>query len=189
MSRPLPFSLLRLAAPATVFAAALLSPLAASAAGYGDVTGTVLLNGDAPTLPNRVEKGDMTVKDAETCADQAIPATALIVGENKGIANVFLYPVRPPRDINPALKALPEDPLVFDQEGCVFEPHCLIVRAGQTLTLKSGDPVAHNVRFTGLRNRPGLNTIVPANDKKGVDVSFKNGEPSRSRCSATSTPG
>ena len=34
---------------------------------------------------------------------------------------------------------------MFDQKKCVFEPHVLGMMAGETVTLKSSDPVNHNV--------------------------------------------
>ena len=33
----------------------------------------------------------------------------------------------------------------FDQKNCVFEPHVLGLMAGETVTLKSSDPMNHNV--------------------------------------------
>ncbi|QDT14500.1 carboxypeptidase regulatory-like domain-containing protein [Alienimonas californiensis] len=155
-------------------AAALLAPAPSFAAGYGDVTGKVVLDGKAPDLEPRVEKG-AAVKDAEVCADQPVPNFSLVVGEKGGIANVFLYPAMPIRDIKPELKDAPQEPVVFDQKGCVFKPHAVIVRTGQPLELYNSDPVAHNVRFTSFGN-PGINVTVPAGAApgggKGVEVEF-----------------
>ena len=181
MTRPLAPSpartLARRLAATAALAAATLCPQAASAAGYGDVTGRVVLKGDAPELEPRVPEGATNVKDAEVCAEEAVPNFALVTGEENGIANVFLYPLRTPRDIKPELKDAPEQAVVFDQEGCVFEPHALIVRTGQTVNLFNSDPVAHNVRFTSFGN-PGINVTVPANTtpdapEKGVPAVFK----------------
>ena len=186
MSRPLSASpartLVRRLTATAALAAATLCPQAAPAAGYGDVTGRVLLNGEAPQLEPRIPEGadavdGKPVKDAEVCAEEAVPNFGLVTGEENGIANVFLYPLRTPRDVKPELKDAPEQAVVFDQEGCVFEPHALIVRTGQTVNLFNSDPVAHNVRFTSFGN-PGINVTVPANTtpddpEKAVPAVFK----------------
>ncbi|NNJ27581.1 carboxypeptidase regulatory-like domain-containing protein [Alienimonas chondri] len=180
----MPRSLLtRFLAPATAFAAAaLLCPAAVHAAGYGDVKGQIVLDGEAPDLAPRVAKGaDVTkdgkaVKDAAVCAADPIPDFSLVVGPTNGIANVFLYPARAPRDIKPGLMEEGEK-VVFDQNGCVFEPHALIVRTDQTLVLKSNDTVAHNVRFTSFGNA-GINKTVAAEDRVGVELDkFKRAQP------------
>ena len=178
-----PLSGVSLAAAA---AALLLTPAAATAADekYGDAVGRVVFEGDPPELAPRVAEGAETtkegqpVKDAAVCAADAIPDFSLVVGEDGGVANVFLYPLRPLRGTKPALEQAPQQPVVFDQEGCVFKPHCLIVRAGQPISLVSSDPVAHNVRFTPLRNRAdAINLTIPANAKQGVQRTFAKGEP------------
>ena len=161
-------------------AAALALPAAAPAAEYGDLIGRVVLTDAAPDLPPVIPAGAAAVngepvKDAAVCAATAVPDFSLVVGEGGGIANVFLYPLRTPRDVKPGLEKPPAEPVVFDQKGCVFEPHCLIVRAGQPILLKSQDAVAHNVRFTSFGN-PGINLTVPAGTKEGIPVEMKRGQ-------------
>ena len=173
--------------PLAAAAAALLAlPAVAAAADdkYGDAAGRFVLEGEAPDLAPRVAAGaektkeGQPVKDGAVCAADPIPDFSLVVGEGGGIANVFLYPLRPIRGTKPELEQAPDAPVVFDQEGCVFKPHCLIVRAGQPISLVSSDPVAHNVRFTPLRNRgDAINLTVPANAKEGVKKQFEKGEP------------
>ena len=164
-------------------ASALLLPSAAPGAdGYGDLIGRVVLDGEAPELPPRIAAGatktkdGQEVKDAAVCAASAVPDFSLVVGETGGIANVFLYPLRVnPRDVKPELQDPPKEPVVFDQQGCVFQPHCLIVRTDQPILLKSQDAVAHNVRFTSFGN-PGINLTVPAGTKEGIPVEMKRGQ-------------
>ena len=181
MSRSLRHCLLRWAAPAAVVAAAALLSPAASAAGYGDVTGKVVFDGEAPVLAPRIAQGasktkdGQPVKDQPICAADAVPDFGLVVGEDNGIAHVFLYPTRPIRNVKPELKAPPKDPVVVDQQGCVFKPHALIVRTGQPMQLKSSDAAPHNVRFTSFGN-PGLNLNVPPNGKIDKPVVFRRGQ-------------
>jgi plastocyanin len=49
--------------------------------------------------------------------------------------------------------------VLFDQENCTFSPHCLGVLAGTTVTLKSTDPVNHNVNAK-LSNNGAFNSII-----------------------------
>ena len=166
-------------------AALLLAPAARAAdKDYGDATGRFVLKGDAPDLPPRVKQGAAVtedgkkVNDPEVCAADAIPDYSLVVGEDGGVANVFLYPLRPIKGTKPELEKAPQDPVVFDQKGCVFQPHCLVVRAGQPISLQSQDAVAHNVRFSGLKNRgSAINLTVPANTEEGIKKTFDKGEP------------
>ena len=175
-----------LAPPLAAAAALALAAPAATAAddNYGDATGRFVLTDAAPDLAPRVAEGASTtkdgkeVKDRAVCAADPVPDFSLVVGEGGGIANVFLYPPRALRGTKPELEEVPEEPVVFDQQGCVFKPHCLIVRAGQPIDLRSSDPVAHNVRFAGLKNRgSAINLTVPANAEEGIPVTFPKGEP------------
>ena len=143
----------------------------ASAAGFGDATGQVVLDGEAPKLaPVPVPKG------AAACG--ANPKDfRLVLGKGNGIAHVFLYPSRPIRNVNPALKAPKNKTIEFDQLNCVFKPHALIVRTDQTVELFNSDPFPHNVRFTSFGN-PGVNKNVPAGlapgpGVKGIPVKFR----------------
>lgn len=156
-----------------LLAAALVGIIAAptsAVAGYGDVKGQFVLDGDVPELPPLVKQGDPTAKDPEVCAAQDVPDESLLVNkENKGIANIILFPSRAPKDIKEDLAKPPADPAVFDQKGCLFLPHVLVVRAGQTVTVKSDDTCAHNVRSTFIRNT-SFNFTVQPKDRKGVDI-------------------
>ncbi len=48
---------------------------------------------------------------------------------------------------------------MFDQKGCVFEPHVLGLMAGVPVTLKSSDPANHNVNVK-LKNSTFNQTVA-----------------------------
>lgn len=157
---------------ASLIATATLTPQSALADGYGDLTGQVVFDGDAPKVKILVAKGDPTAKDAAVCAANDLPSDELVVNpENKGIQHVFVF-LRSrlsKSKIHPELKDSKEATVVFDQKGCRFIPHTLMVRTDQQVVVKSGDNIAHNLHTYSIFN-PGQNFIVGANDRKGVTM-------------------
>src|SRR5204862_99920 len=65
----------------------------------------------------------------------------------------------------------PVEPAVFDQKGCRFEPHVLVVRVNQPILLKSDDPVPHNTNIKPLRNT-GFNQIISPNNRAGEPYKY-----------------
>ncbi len=130
------------------------------ASGYGTVTGQFVLDGPIPELKSLVAKGDPTAKDSAVCAKQGVPDESLVVDpETKGIANVFVYMPKSPSDIAPELRESKEKVVKFDQQGCHFIPHALILRTDQTVAILSGDSVLHNTHVVGVRNSGENSTI------------------------------
>lgn len=156
---------------AAVFIAAAPSDEPASAAEYGDVRGQFLFEGDVPERKVLHAKGDTTVKDNAVCAAETLYSDALLVDPGtKGIANVFVYLVRP-GNVHPDLKKSAEEEVVFDQRGCRFIPHALIVRTDQKVRVLSDDPVVHNTHTFPLRNQ-AVNFILQSKDRDGVAVNM-----------------
>ena len=58
---------------------------------------------------------------------------------------MLVYFPRPTAVNEDAKKAMTGKTVDFDQKKCVFEPHVLGLMVGETVTLKSSDPVNHNV--------------------------------------------
>jgi plastocyanin len=125
------------------------------AEGWGTLKGQVVLSGDAPAAKVLVEKGKAS-KNPELCAaDAPILSEHLIVDAGtKGVKNVLVY-IPKPTAVNPeAKKAASEAKVVFDQAKCIFEPHVLAAMTNVPITLKSSDPVNHNVNLK-LKNTQG----------------------------------
>lgn len=145
-------------------------PAALAADEWGSIEGQFVFDGDVPILAPLVKKGDAAAKDAAVCAAADVPDESLIVNpDNKGIANVFLYIRKAPSKIHPDLKASSVPEVVFDQKGCQFFPHAMILRTDQTVLVKSGDPISHNTHTNpfGFKSE---NLIIAPNDRKGVPI-------------------
>lgn len=150
---------------------------------WGTLKGTMLFDGDPPKLQPVVKKGDR-VKDPAICAAEEISDERLVVDpQSGGFANVIVYlakrPTRVHPDFEPVAKPGEEkavDEVDFDQEGCRFEPHVLIVRTNQTVRLKTRDPIPHNVHTFPVKNVP-INMLIQPRERKRVPIGpFKVGE-------------
>ena len=132
----------------------------ASVAFAGNITGTVMYEGDAPARPElTATKDDHCIKTVKGTKSEA-----LVVSKGKGIKNVVIY-ARVPR----TKVTLPEKNPVMDQKDCAYYPHVLVVPVGATVDLTSRDPVAHNVHSHAQKNKT-VNTLIP---KPGVVVPHK----------------
>jgi hypothetical protein len=132
-----------------------------------------------------IAAGDQTVKDAAVCAAAAVPDESLVVNPaNKGIANAVVYLDKRPANIKPELAQPPTDPNHFDQKGCRFLPHVLLVRIGQPLFVSSDDSIPHNTQTFPVRNISFNQTVSP-NDRTGLALKYTKPEamPIEVKCS------
>lgn len=136
--------------------------------GPAQFSGKVVVKGTPPQLPLLVEQG-ASVRDAATCSVEPVPNESVVVAEDGGLANVFIYMRRPPRD---AIPEADKEETEVDQKGCIFIPHAQVVRVGQTVQLKNSDPVAHNVRINALTGVP-FNQTIPGGDTEGLEYQFR----------------
>ena len=132
----------------------------ASVAFAGNITGTVMYDGDAPARPALTATKDQHCVDAV----KGTKSEALVVSKGKGIKNVVIY-----ARVRGGKVTLPENNPVMDQKDCAYYPHVLVVPVGATVDLTSTDPVAHNVHSHAQKNK-AVNTLIP---KPGVVVAHK----------------
>ena len=59
--------------------------------------------------------------------------------------------------------------MAFDQKGCQFEPHTLLVRTDQSVVIKSGDPINHNTHTNPVLGQ-SANYLMKPNDREGVEL-------------------
>lgn len=151
--------------------ALMVTGLAQSAnAQWGTLKGQVVLDGDIPDIKPLVVKGNAQVKDAAVCAAENVPDEKLVVNpQSKGIKNVVIYLTKKPAKIHPSLEKSSSPQVTFDQKGCQFLPHVLLVRTDQTVLVLSDDDAAHNTHTYPIKNRQD-NFVVSPKDRKGVTV-------------------
>lgn len=138
----------------------------------GSFFGRVVLDGDAPDLKPLASAGDENLKDKEVCGMTDVPDESVVVGEDGGLANVFIYLRRAPKGFK---SETPSEPVVLDQKGCVFTPHVALIQAGQKVLVKSSDPIQHNVHTFPGRNQ-GANILIKPNDQDGVELDYSRAE-------------
>ena len=158
-------------APATDSAAATAatSEVAASE-GVGTLRGKIVFTGAFTPLPPLYEKG-ADVKDPAVCGAVAAPNETILVKDG-GLANVFVYLKKAPKG---AAAAPAEASVFFDQKACVFKPHAMVVRVGQTVNVLNSDSIAHNTHTNGKKNT-SFNSIVSPNETTGVPLVYKQAE-------------
>jgi len=120
------------------------------------VTGKVKFVGKAPANPAI----DMS-EEPKCKAKYTTPPHEEIVTVNKNgtLANVFVYvKAGLPAD---AKYPVPTTPVVIDQNGCMYHPRTFGIMVGQNLEIKNSDPLLHNIKAMGKKNRP-FNISQPA---------------------------
>jgi len=146
------------AAPGKAEATASTAPVKAE--GWGTLKGKVLFAGDPPA-PKALREQGKAEKNPEICAkDAPIMSERLVVDPaSKGVKFALVYLPKPSVVNEDAKKEAAARKLVFDQKGCVFEPHVVGLMSGVPITLKSSDSANHNVNVK-LRNSPFNQTIA-----------------------------
>ena len=144
----------------------------------GSLVGTILIDGTAPKLAPLVGKSASKVDSSVCAAAEAIPDESLVVGDNGGLANVFVYLTKKPKGME---FEVPETQPFLDQQACIFTPHTLVFWAGVEFELKNSDKVAHNIDAKPASNG-GFNENMPPG--ASVTKSFRNTEalPFQSTC-------
>lgn len=120
----------------------------------GGIAGKVVFNGEAPAPQPVSMAADPYCQSAHS---EAVTDTPVVVGEDGGLANVLVY-------VSDGLGnwsfPVPEEPAVLDQQGCLYHPHVLAVRAGQTVVFRNDDDTLHNINVQPADN-PAFNTGQP----------------------------
>lgn len=161
-------------APASAGGSTTPSP-SGKAAGWGTLKGRVVFGGTPPKQPVLQAVGK-AVKDPEVCAktEPILDERLVVNASNRGVANAFVYLMRPTAVNEDAKKRALAHPVAFDQKNCVFVPHALAAMVGAPIHLKSSDPVNHNVdiRLRSLAQNPSISpgselTITPDAPERG----------------------
>jgi Carboxypeptidase regulatory-like domain len=135
------FAAALLAVALMVCAAAVILGERVKAAGEGSITGTVKLNGAAPHM-----KGIDMSKDPYCVSqhkDNPAKLENVVVGANGGIQNAVLYISEGLS--GSAASAVPSEQPEFDQKGCMYSPHVMVVDVNQKFKVVTSDQTTHNI--------------------------------------------
>ena len=157
-----------------VAVALLVASSAARAEEWGSIKGRFVYGGDAPAAAEL--KAD---KDVEVCGKHKLVAEELVVGGDKGVANVVVFVRDKDIKVNAELKAT--DPAVLDNKSCRFEPHVLFVQTSQPLVIRNSDSVGHNSNVATVKNPPS-NNLIPAGGETKVTLSSDEAVPAQVTC-------
>ncbi len=107
------------------------------------VTGQVKLDGPVPA-PEKVaiEEKKGGNHSTEGCGSLVKDSPKLIVGPEGGIKNAVVWFNE--EDLTPVEKA---EPVLIDQNQCVFEPHVVALPVGGRIAVRNSDSVIHNIRI------------------------------------------
>ena len=121
------------------------------------ISGTITFGAEATREP-----GELNMEADPVCVEKNAdnPATEqeFLLDESKGIANVLIQVTSGLPDME---FAAAESELVFTQSGCIYDPHVLIARVGQTVKILNPDGTLHNVHVFSQVNDE-FNQAMPA---------------------------
>jgi hypothetical protein len=131
---------------------------AATGTGWGTLRGKFIYDG-TPPAPGKIN----VTKDTEVCgAGMGITDNSLVVGPDKGIANVVVY-ARANR-VHESAQPLAEEneaaPLLFDQKKCMFLTHVAGCQVNQKVDIKNSDPMGHNTKIDPQTGVPFNQTLA-----------------------------
>lgn len=127
---------------------------------WADLTGKFIYDGDAP------DRAKLTVDaDKECCGKFDIRDESLMVGENGGLANVYVYVRTKDVPVCPELEETVDEKVVLDNRDCIFIPHCMSIwYPKQKFETINSDPVGQTVKFDPLLDTPA-NYVLPVGGK------------------------
>ena len=112
----------------------------------GNIKGTVSFSGRGPK-PRAIKMG----ADPACASQHATPAysQAVVINDNATLKNVLVS-----IESGLAEKAypVPEEPVVLNELGCMYEPHVWGVRAGQVVEIQNSDATLHNIHSLSKEN-------------------------------------
>ncbi len=113
----------------------------------GTITGRIALDGDAPPANVIQMAADPNCASMHT---SAVMTEFVITDMEGGLQNSFVY-------IKSGLEGMnfpiPDEPVILNQEGCIYVPHVLGIQVGQQLDILNSDPTLHNIHATPTVNQ------------------------------------
>ena len=135
----------------------------------GTVTGTVTYDGKVPNLKPIAMDADPNCAKKHT---SPVPSDLLLLGDGNAMGNILVHVTSG----LPAGKTWPasKDPVVMDQNGCMYSPHVMAIMVEQPFKILNSDGILHNVHALPNVNSP-FNRAMPASVKE-VTTTFGKSE-------------
>ncbi|MFM7033774.1 MAG: hypothetical protein ACKOYJ_01065 [Planctomycetia bacterium] len=149
---------------------------AAGAEEWGTIKGKFVFGGAPPAAADL--KAD---KDIDVCGKHKLVSEELVVGADKGVANIVVFVRDKGIKVHPDLGATKSEKVVLDNKDCRFEPHVAVVQTGQPLVLKNSDTVGHNSNVATLKNPPS-NSLIPAGGDSTLTFTTEEALPAQVTC-------
>ncbi|MBI2117191.1 MAG: hypothetical protein HYT85_19245 [candidate division NC10 bacterium] len=137
----------------------------------GSISGKITLAGEPPAK----KKVDVT-KDKEVCAKVEHFDESLVVGSDKGVANVVVTVVGAKGGKFASQK------VELDQKGCKYTPRVVVVPTTGQLDILNSDGILHNIHTYSTAN-PSINKAQPK-FKKVLTEKFAKPEIIKAACDA-----
>lgn len=105
------------------------------------------------------------------CAPIEINTDAMLVSQDGGLRNLVLMfdAKRSKAKVPTEFAKAPEAVVTLDNKNCMFEPHIVFARVGQTIEVLNSDQTGHNANF-GFFNNPAVNFLIPIGGKKDIKL-------------------
>jgi plastocyanin len=130
--------------------------------GTGTIKGQVRLTGKLPGNP--IIRMGMDPKCSQANAGKRVVQEYVVAAADGSLANAFVR-----LKGNFPQTSVPAQPVVIDQQKCVYVPRVAGVRVGQTVQIKNSDALLHNLDGLSGKNN-GFNVAQP---RAGMVYEFK----------------
>ena len=141
---------------------------------YPDKTGTVvgrIVYKGTPPVAAKLKVN----KDNNVCGSEQVHESLTVDPKNSGIKWAVVA-VQGLSTTNPAAREK-----TLDQKGCRFEPHVLVIEAGDKVNILNSDGVLHNIH-TFSANNPSFNEAQPKFKKQITKQFYSESEPIKIKC-------
>ena len=113
----------------------------------GTIVGRVRLTGNAPG--NAVIRMGVDPLCAKANAGRRVFQRTVVASRDGGLADVFVR-----LEGRFTATPVPADPVIVDQQACIYLPRVIGARTGQTLLVKNSDALLHNVHALSTGGNP-----------------------------------
>jgi plastocyanin len=101
--------------------------------------------------PAQVIRMDGDPKCVSAAQGETYQTEFFVSNDGKSLGNVFVYIKE---GLPQRFYAVPNQPVVLDQQKCRYVPRVLGVQVGQPIEIRNSDPFMHNVHAEGAINQP-----------------------------------